>query len=384
MLPLGLSSTQQAQLFDLLRKPHSITQTVRLMDTSHNYISDLSRHFIDGNVSVDGTASTSDRGLDITLLDPLRAIHLDADSPSPSAVFVTNMISVVTTVTAPSGSPWFNIPVFTGPIDDIQRNGVMLNIKCLGKEVLSSDDMWVGRTWHKNTLKTSIITQLLQAAGETKFSFAPSNARTTSVTSVKKDQKPWIVAKQIAASMGMQLFYDARGVCRMRPWPSAHSLTCDDAILKSQPQVGYDLKSASNAVEVIGGVPKGSKKRIQYRLVAPDSHPLSPSRVGRNGVPRYLNPIRIDDTNIRSLAAAKNLAESLLSAALLESIDTTFDILPWPLLEPMDVVYLNYNKYAVATRVNKFTIPLKNNGSTNVGYIRRIKTVGRPAITRRH
>lgn len=101
-------------------------------------------------------------------------------------------------------------------------------------------------------------------------------------------------------------------------------------------------------------------------------------------MPRYLNPIRIDDTNIRSLAAAKNLAESLLSAALLESIDTTFDILPWPPLEPMDVVYLNYNKYAVATRVNKFTIPLKNNGSTNVGYIRRIKTVGRPAITRRH
>jgi hypothetical protein len=383
MIPLGLTATQQSQLFTLLRKPHSITQTIRLMDTSHNYISDLSRHFIDGNVSVDGSASTSDRGLDLTLLDPLRAIHLDADSPSPSAVFVTNMLSVVTTVASPDGSQWFNIPVFTGPIDDVQRNGVMLGIKCLGKEVLSSDDMWVGRTWPKNTLKTSIITQLLQAAGETKFSFTPSNARTTAVTSIKKDQKPWIVAKQIAASMGMQLFYDGRGVCRMRPWPNSPALTCDDSVLKTQPQIGYDLKSASNAVEVIGGVPKGSKKPVHYSVVAPDSHPLSPKRVGRNGVPRYLNPIRVNDTNIRTTAKAKALAESLLSSALLESIDTTFDILPWPLLEPMDVVYLNYNRYAVATRANKFTIPLKNNGSTNIGYIRRIKTVGRPAITRR-
>lgn len=383
MIPLGLSASQQLALYNLLRKPHRITQTLRLLDTSHNYISDLSRNFLDGNVTVDGDATVSDRALDLTLLDPLRAIHLDADSPSPSAVFVTNMFSIVTTVISPDGSQYFNIPVFCGPIDGVQRNGVFLTIRCLGKEALSSDDMWVGRTWPKKTLKSTIILQLLQGAGETKFSFAPSNARTTAITSIKKDQKPWLVAKQIAASMGMQLFYDGRGVCRMRPWPTSSTLTMDGSIIKSQPQVGYDLASASNAVEVVGGVPKGSKKKVQYRVVAPSSHPLSPLRVGRNGVPRYLNPIRIEDSNIRTAAAAKALGDATLSAALLESIDTTLDILPWPLLEPFDVAYLHHDKYSTTTRVKKFTIPLLNTGSTNIGYVRRIKTVGRPAITRR-
>ncbi len=384
MLPMGLTAAQQAQLLALLYGNHNLDTVVRLMDTSHNYLDDLSDQFMDGNVVIDSDAPDADRALDITFLDPLRKIHLDPDSPHPSAMFIANMISVVYCISSPDGAVVFNIPVFCGPIDDVTRNGVFLNVVCLGKEKLSSDNAWVGRTWKKNYFKTSIIKQLLASTGEVKLGDIPNLPyKTGGVFAIKRDENPWAKSKRLASTMGMQLFYDGRGVPRLRYTPSKSVITIDERRITTMPQFGYDLKSAVNAVQVIGGKPKGAKNRINYRIVASDSHPLSPKRVGRNGVPRYLNPILIDDQNLKTNSDVRDMAERTLNSHLLASIDTTFDMFRNPLLEPMDIGYLAYEGFATNIALRRFTIPLRNSGDSSVGYLKRIKPRGKKPITRR-
>jgi hypothetical protein len=166
----------------------------------------------------------------------------------------------------------------------------------------------------------------------------------------------------------------------MRPVEYHPVMTFNDRNIKSEPQYGYDLDGTSNAVIVIGGYMGPSQPRLEYRMVAPDTHPLSPRNVGRNGLPRYINPIIIDDEGISSIYQAQTVAEQALNDALLMSINAAFDCLPTPLLEPTDVVTINYGGFGLNTRVNKWTLPLTNSGSGTIGYLRKTNKLGKPAM----
>lgn len=384
MISLGYTPYQIRQLINLLYSAHTIRIVVRLMDTSHNYLQDMSNQFVDGQVTFDNEATDSDRALDLTLWDPLRAIHLDPDSPSPSGVFVTNMISIIYIVSNPTGSLIFKVPVFCGPIDDVSRTGNTLVLKCLGKEVLSSDTLWVARSFRPGWTYTALIKNILAEAGETRFNIPDMKAVTKGRVALKRGvHKPFPEAKRIAASQDLQLFYDGRGYATIRPMNKPSSFTWDERCIVADPQFGYDLKTCTNAVEVIGGTPKGRKKPVYYKAVAPDNHPLSPKRVGRNGRPRYLNPIFTNDSTLKTTAQVKARANRLLNDALLEATDATLDILPNPLVELLDIGNIDFDGMSVRHRVRKFTLPLKNTGNSTVGYLRRTKTVGKPPISKR-
>jgi hypothetical protein len=386
MIDLGWTQTEFKKCVNLLYSEHSIKIIVRLMDTSHNYIDDLSNRFLDGTVTVDADATEADRALDLTLLDPLRSIQLDPDSPASSGLFITTMISIIYQVSSPDGATVFNIPVFTGPIDDVSRTDVTLSIKCLGKEVLASDTLWVGRTFKKGLTFTGIIRQILGDAGENKMNIPSLKATTKSRVSLKRgEHKPWVRSQTLARSQGLQLFYDGRGVATTRPTAKWSILGCDKRNITGDgiPQFGYDLKSCSNVVEVTGGVPKGRKHPVYYKAVAPSNHPLSPMRVGRNGQPRYLNPIFVSDDSLKTTAQVKAMARSLLADALLEATEASLNILPNPLLEPLDVLHIVYGGMSIDHRVRKFTLPLKNGSNMTVGYNSRSKTRGKPAITKK-
>jgi hypothetical protein len=158
-------------------------------------------------------------------------------------------------------------------------------------------------------------------------------------------------------------------------------MTFNDYNIKSKPQYGYDLEKLSNCVLVIGGEQGPGQPRIEYRLVAPDTHPLSPRNVGRNGVPRYINPIIIDDSNISSIYQAQQVAAAELNDALLMTINAAFDTLPIPVLEPNDIVTINYDGFGLNTRVSKWTLPLLCGGSGTIGYLRKTTTLGAPVLS---
>jgi hypothetical protein len=217
----------------------------------------------------------------------------------------------------------------------LERSEELVSIDCQGKEVLALDPVYAAKTYTKGATKVSVIRNLLEDVGETKFSFATSDAKIATDFAVSSENKPWSVAREIANSMSMQLFYDGRGVCVMRPYTSKPIYTFRsgvDSNILSKPQIGYDMDSFSNVIIVKGVVPKGKTKPVSYRAEAPAGHPFSPVNLGRNGKPRYAIT-EINDDTVTTEAEAQSLAKEMLNEAIKQSINASFEALPTPRLE---------------------------------------------------
>jgi hypothetical protein len=375
MISIGEIKGVIAALDALLFSAHRITIRVRLLDLDHNYKQDLTQYFMDGAVTVDTTTPTT-RALDIVLFDPEGKIHIDPDTASSTSVFIADMISVVYVVTHPLGISSWSIPVFTGPIDDAERDNFYLTVKCLGKETLSLTNAWQGKTYKKGQRKTDVIKNLLrEQAGETKLSIPDLRARIPNDIKLTRQKSPWFVAQNIAKGMGMQLFYDGRGVATLRRRSKNPVIKFNVRNMTSQPKVSYDMSKTINAVRVIGAKPKKAKKKITYTAVAPRAHPLSPWRLGRGGQPRYLWQ-EIEDPSIKSTKDAKVLAKSVLEHGLLAGVEVTFDGLPHPRLQELDIARLNTDDYAVTFSLRKFTIPLRAGDVAAYGYVKRVRPTG--------
>lgn len=368
------SPGDKAKLDALLQTHHRIIVSVQLMDLSHKYMSDISRRLISGQVDVDAKATESTRQATLELLDPMYELHLDGDAPQDGSVFYTRMIKIIYTVVSTDGKTRFSIPIFCGPIDKVERNGPIVGITAVGKDKLAMSQVWKGKTYKKGHRKTWVIANILmELAGE-----AASKIKVTEIkekagkVSISRDDTAWNEAKKLATSLNQQLFYDGRGICQLRRLPKKTLYTFrEKGTLLTAPHVAYDVAGVVNAVEVVGGKPKGKKTKISYRVVAPKTHTLSPWSMGRNGSPRYL-PEVIENESIKSIVKARRLAKARLKNALLEQVEVTFDSLPVPYLEEGDLVRVSSDAFSGAFRMEKFSIPLTADGTMSVGYLRRV------------
>lgn len=372
MILLGLSQRELNKLFDLLVTHHRIAVNVQLLTLEHKYVGDITKRLLGGQVTIDADASEASRSCSLELLDPHHQLSLDADAPEDGSLYATRMVKVIYSVISVDRKDRFDIPIFCGPLSKVNRNGPILQVEAQGKEVLSMSSVWKSRDFKKGMKKTEVIQVLMEElGGEKKMDFAKSNARIPRRMGISRDKTSWDLAQSIARSMNMHLFYDGRGVCRLRPMPTKPIYTFSRrGALLSPPQAGYDMMEAVNAVQVIGGKPKGSKKKITYRMVAPKSHALSPWKLGRWGTPRYL-PEVIEDSSIRSKTEARKIAISTLRARLVQSVEVTFDSLPIPLIEEMDICRVTADDFSGTFRMSKMTIPLTANGTSSIGYLRK-------------
>ncbi len=375
MLKIGERSSGNKALDAQLAKAHNIRFRIRLLDLDHRYLKDLSDLFMDGAVSVDAEAEVT-RALDLTLLDPFQKVHLDPNSPGRSSIFIADMISVVAIITDPYMTKTWSIPIFCGPIDDVKRDDVYLDIKCLGKEALSIDNAWKGKTFKKGEKKTDVIIEIMRRyAGETKFNIPNLKARLPNDVKLNREKSPWSVAKKIAATMGMQLFYDGRGYLCLRKRPKKTVFTFTADMCSTYPEVEYDLEKTINAVEVIGKKPKKSKKKIRYRAVAQRRHPLSPWRLGRGNAPRYLWMV-IEDDSIESKKEAKKVARRHLEQGLMAGVDITWDGIPHYRLQELDPTRVKVGDVNERGPIKKFTIPMIAGDDSSFGYLSRARPRG--------
>lgn len=363
------------QVWSLLKSSHTIRIGVQLLDLDHNYLDDLSDRFVDGAVTVDATQDVW-RSLDITLLDPHRSLHLDPDSPSKTAVYATNMIKVIYAIIDPKDTVQYNIPVFCGPITKVDRDSVFIKLQCLGKESLSLDNSWWGKTWKAHSKRTDVVRSILKNyMGETKLDIPSSNSRIPKDISINSKVSPWTVARKIARAMNYNLFYDGRGVAVMRPMGNrvVHTFTDDD--ISSLPQIGYDLSNVVNAARVTGAKPKKAKHNVSATYVAPRVHPLSPWRLGRGGVPRYLW-VEAQDDSLGKTSDCMARAKQIVNNGLLEAVNVAFDGWPMPPLEENDTVRVNATGASHTFRLRQFTIPLNAADDSSFGYLRHMKPRG--------
>lgn len=375
MISLGLSSTGLAQLQATLAGHHSLRITVQVLRLDGTRMADLSDRFLDGQVNVDSTAAVT-RTCTLTLMDPDRSLQFDSDSPSDGAIYLDRMIQVNYSVRPPGGAQ-VTIPVFTGPLTKLSRSDDVVNIEAQGKEALGMGVFWQPRTYTKGWLKTDVIKSILQTeAGESfsKFTFVESSVRLPADYSITSANTPWGVAKHVAAGMGLHLFYDGRGVARLTTWPQAsvfHFRQGDGGTVMSTPDITYSSEGLRNSVIVRGGVPSGQKKALEYRISAPASHPLSPWRLGRNGIPRYLAEV-IDNSSIVNIGEAQTVAVNALNQALLQEIDVQFDALPIPHLDEGDVVRIYTDEFNAPFRMTKWSLPLSHAALMSTGYLSRL------------
>jgi hypothetical protein len=375
VIKLGKTAPNMALLDATLRSPHNLAIRVRLLDLDHNYKKDLTPYFVEGQVSVDADAEVT-RALDMTFLDPEGKVPLDPDEPGSTSVFIADMISVVYVVQDSIRQNTWEIPVFCGPVDDVSRDDIFLDVKCLGKESLALTNLWQGRNFKKGQEKTWVIKQILtDLCGETKLTIPNRDAKLPNDMKLNREDIPWKVAKNIAGSLNQQLFYDGRGVATMRPRKTSPVLTLDGTWRTSEPQFSYDLSVVVNAVDVIGGKPKKAKHKVKARAVAPRSHPLSPWRLGRGGAPRYLW-VEIQDDSLRTTKECKELANKVLKQGLLAGLTMACDGIPHPRLQELDVMRVVTAENTVTLNLRKFTIPLNAGEDASYGYLRRAKPKG--------
>jgi len=368
MISLGLSSADLALYQRSLITGYSLKVTVQILDLNHRYITDVSSMLIDGQVNHSFSEAISYSGTAI-LLDPDNLVGFDTSSPSDNAIFADRMIKIVYSVYSDLLPRWVDCPIFCGPVTHVDRDDAILNIEFQGKEALWNDPAvaWASKTYAKGTLRTAAIRDVMaRYTGETRFDFPNWTDKITRDYAIVGESVPWAFALDLQGSRTTrQLFYDGRGVLRLRGAPTVPAFTFTEDHITSVPKFGYD--QPKNLALVKGATPDG-KPRIQAWHLAPTTNPASAVSLGRNGVRRHLIEV-VEDDSVDTQAKAEALAEETLQSIMITNVNFDFDSFPIPHLEPGDVFLLSTRDASVNLRAVEFSIPLKagvaqSNGTT--------------------
>jgi hypothetical protein len=392
-----------------------------ILDMDGETLSSIDHRVLDGQVNVATDADGPTRSMSVSLYDPERRLRLDSDAPTAGSLFADRMLRAWYGVNVP-GVGWVDVPVFTGPIMRVSRDDVTLNVECQGKESLALNPVWRSYTVEKGVAKVEAIRRILrERAGETDFDLPdlavklgapvvlapePPGPRTVGEGEKKREvpfggmstDTPWGLARKIAQSMSRQLFYDGLGRCRLREIPGSPLFTFDETLIGPAvgqggppPQIAFDMTEMRNAVRVTGKTLGEGKERnkegdpaknqlprhvVKGEAVAPEGHPLAPGRLGRtlrdgSRVGRVI-PEFVTNDAIRSDQEATRRARQILDDRLAQQVDVSFDALPVPHLEELDMIRVSYGDLRMQARLRRFALPLTHGGVMSVGYVKRV------------
>lgn len=391
MLSLGLSADDQAAFIRGLLGTHTLRVRVQILDTTHRLQGDVSTMLLDGAVTVDALADVT-RSASLSLYDPDHQLQLDSNAPVDGALYYDRMISLAYQVTSyeyvnpDNGEPiTVTVPVFTGPISSMDRDSDVVSLEAMGKEVFSQPPSyaWRTRNYGIGTLRTSIVRELLENTGETRFNIEPWSLRTANVFGVTAETNVWSLAKKMAGDR--MLYYDGAGTLVMRQPLTRTVFTFTDGdggSVLTKPKFSYRTDDLRNIVRVKGGIPKGWKTQVVRTAYAPASHPLSAQSLGRNGHARHLVEI-IEDQDLVTPEACQERADKALALALKTEVAAAFDGIPVPMMEWGDMIAVRAGGVSVSSRLDQFTLPLKAGESMAYGFNDRRSTVAKAAIRRR-
>lgn len=400
MLDLGLRRTELRAFHRTLAASHSIRVRVYVLDMTHDRMANLTDELIDGQVNVDADGEPT-RSATVNFYDRRRTMDFDSDSPANGALFANRMLRITYGVKVDEIADWVDVPVFTGPVTKLDRSDHIVTVEAQGKEVLALGAAWQPMTIKKGVTKIDAIRRVMrERGGEHRFDLPDLGSKLPKAVSLGRESVPWHVAQKIARSLNRQLFYDGRGVLRLRRHPEHAAFTFRDGqrgTVTAAPQVSFSMDEVRNAIWVKGGVPKTTKKEqaqptdkadnkekekergVRHFETAGRAHPLSPWRLGRPDAPRFLLEV-IDNDSIRTEKEAREVAKRVLRHKLHQLVEVTFDSLPVPHLEEGDLVRVDTGTYGGDMPLRQFSLPLRHSELQSVGYLRHVSVKRR----RRH
>jgi hypothetical protein len=379
----GLSAAQWRAVTATLCSSHRLRVRAQLLDLDGKHLASLTPQLLDGQVDLDVSAEVVRRAT-VVIDDRRRALPFDSDSPSPGAFWFDRMIRVAYDVLTDAYG-WLTLVPFTGPVVGLARDGRQVTVTCDGMERLAMGNTWTVLALDKGMRKTDAIRRIMrELVGESRFDIPDLPATLPRPVTLTPDDVPWVQARRIAHSMDRQLFYTGGGVLTLRRHPEhvAFEFTGRRHVLSS-PQVSAPSDFA-NAARVVGHDPKGPKRQLVAQAVA--SGPLSPSRLGHNGVPRYLmaGGATVQADNAKTRAEVNARASRELVDALRQPVQVSFDALPGPgaFLDPGDKCRVSVDEGAVTFRLTQLSMPLNtaNGQGMSVGYNDYRMGHGRPRV----
>lgn len=384
---MGLTSRQHTEYLDLISGPHDYDLVIDVLDMEERRKSSIkvlsSRGqevgFIDGQVNLQRDGDVK-RTATFNLYDPDRTLHLDNDSPFAGAVFADRMIRAAYVVHLPGAGLVRAVP-FVGPITAAGREGDVLTLTCSDKTILAVEGCPPMTVRKGRNAVDAIHAIMADCTGERRFRFPKGKqARLTRSYSVgwMAEASPWAVCQKIASSINMQLVYACDGALLLRPRPriAALTITHADAVarpgevggLTGPPRSDYDITGVRNIVRVTGGWFNAGV------ATAKGSHPLSPRRLGRHGVPRYL-PELIEDSGIKKEKVAQRLADGTLERLLPMGVQASFPAIPLYHLDYGDVIRVKSHWGSASVPFIEGSLPLGHGGDATYGSK---KVVSRP------
>lgn len=369
MYPLGLNDADRAAFHLGLVRAHEMRVRVQILDMDHNVMGTTTGRVLSGQVDVD-TGSNITRSAALTVLDSDHMLNLDASATFGGSLFLDRMVRITYGVKSAELPRWVDVPIFTGPIDDVSRNGDIVTLSAIGKESLLLGPASTHRTWRAGSYKTTVLRELLAMFGEAFTEIPHQPTKTTKPLSIAPSTIPWDYIQSVARSWGSgRIMYDGAGYARFIGPNTAPVWTYKpgvDGSLLSRPKVRYDMKNVRNLVVVTGAAPSKGGKPVVGLAHAPAAHPLSSTSLGRNGTRRYLRE-DVSDTTVTTEAAAKALAETTLADRLNTGLQLDYTGLVVPHLEPYDVVAVNSGVWGTSASLTNYTIPLTADGSMTIG-----------------
>ncbi len=386
MIDLNLTPSHMAAYRAALVDSHRIRITIMILDRNEKPLRHLQApKIVSGSVQVDASADVT-RSLELVCLDPAHKLDFDHTSPAKGAVYADNFVSVKYGVFVASHNFWVDVPVFWGPLTKFTRQGPEVTLEAQGKETLGLDPHLVthGYTIAKGTHVRDAIRNVMGRLGEARFNLGMVRGRLRTHRSVVPGEAPWAVCVGGSSNGGstpgllskssghVHLFYDGEGRLTAKRLNTSSVFVFTGGHVVSHPGFAYDILEARNHVEVTGGTPKKSKRHFRGSATLSASHPLSPHALSRNSKPRYLVTF-FESDSLKSDAACRAKAKSILAANTTQALDATFECLPVPHLEEHDAVTLKMDGYNVAFTMKTFTIPLTADASMSVGFAKSVR-----------
>lgn len=387
MQRLGLNGSDFRDYLTHVLGSHNFTIIADVLETSGKPIESVRETLLDGQVNIQREGPIR-RTCSLQFYDPDRRLHLDADSPLNTTLFLDRMVRVQHVVRVPGVGRVTATP-FIGPVTKVSRDGDVVTVECHDKAAFAVR----GRpplTVRKGQNSVAAIKRIMAATGETKFRLPEKNARRLKrpySVGWSDEASPWIVASKIAESLNLQLAYSCDGYLTLRPVPQTPAVKFDRTQVTVPIQVDYDATQVWNAVRVQGTLkpkkkPKGKKQtdkqtktkveKVAATAVARARHPLSPDRLGRNGADRYL-PKHVTDVEFRRQADAAELATRLLKQGLVQATaGVSTATVPLFHLDDDDVVQVETDTTTMRLRFSEASIPLGVSGDMTIGNQRRV------------
>jgi hypothetical protein len=397
----SLTHKEYAKYFYAIRNTQLIRYVLTTFDENDHELGSLTlphdSSLISGQRDIDTSDSSSPtRSLTIDFVDQHSEIALHPNDPAEAGIFLNRFIEVRRGVYVGHLQRWVDVPVFYGPITKFTRDQEQSHIEAKGKELLflTPHLMWTVKSFKKGEKITDVIKAIMREKGERRFDIPEIDQPLPKHLSVSRHQEPWPVLQRLAKSLNRQLYYDGRGVAKLRQFPANPVYTFHDGeqgTLIGRPSFSFDHETVRNLVEVLGPKPSG-KKQHRIRAVArlPEDNILSPESLAWNGQPRFLvesidinapSPSSKSDSakkkasNQEALIHRQKYADDLSKRRLrelsMDELTVTADMVPMGDLEEFDIIGLEWEGDHFEARLKQSTLPFTDENMT-IGYLKRV------------